>query len=269
MRALDKQSLIADRAAVLEILDSIPEDDELGRISFSERLAEIEAPLARYGGDENDHTGRVALIFDGDPVRGSRSVDAVFAGNALKTFQDLVSKRLAVEVFGELGARGPVPLRSRANLAVSNIVRGSVGFDVEEAIENEELADTAIKKAIDDVTSTIQKTAASDVAAFDEAIASLDHGFLVSLRAFFHNLDDSGAQVRIVDGGRDMTLDSAAVRRGRERVDNTEIDDREDDSIVGELLGLLQSGDGSKCFYAMGRPSAGPFWHQWLNAMWN
>ena len=38
---------------------------------------------------------------------------------------------------------------------------------------------------------------------------------------------------------RDANLDTKAVRRGRERVETTEVEDIEGETIAGELLGLL------------------------------
>jgi hypothetical protein len=61
----------------------------------------------------------------------------------------------------------------------------------------------------------------------------------VSLRDFFRALDDSQASVRIVEAERDHSLNSEAVRRARLRVDATDVEDTESDTVVGELLGLL------------------------------
>jgi hypothetical protein len=238
VKLLEKQSLIADRAAVAALLASLPADDMLGRLSFEARLSEIDQRLDALG-EAGDHTGSVALIFRGGPVIGAHSVDAEFASDALKGFQDIVSKRIAVEEVGELGQRGPLPIRVRGSLGVANMLRGSVGFLLEEQSANGALADTAVKRAIDDVTHIIQQTASEDAAGFDDAVQDLDNRLLVSLRGFFKTLDDARAQVRIVESERESELDSLAIHRARERLESTEIEERDDQVVVGELFGVL------------------------------
>src|SRR5258708_1964053 len=127
MKALERKALLADRASVIAMLERVGPADILGRMSFETRLSEIDARLEALG-VEADHLGSVALVFQGAPVLGSHSIDAEFASDVLKTFQDMVSRRVATEIAGELGERGPIPTRLPTNLGISNMVRGSVGF---------------------------------------------------------------------------------------------------------------------------------------------
>lgn len=244
MKEWERQSLLADQASVRAILADIPESDPLGRVSFSSRLAEIERQLTELGAGQ-DTTGSIALIFGGSPVSGSRSIDAGFASDALHSFQDLVVKRVASQEFGRLSTRGPIPLRSEVNLAITDIVRGSVGFVLEETTSNLEIADTVVKSAIEDVASVVVSTASESEADFERGIELLDHRLLISLREFFKTLDEGRASLRLVENAREAQLDSNAVHRGRQRVDRIEIKDDESEQIVGELLGILP---GSKRF---------------------
>jgi len=238
MKRLDLEALYADRETVRTMLAQLGDDDPIGRLSFGSRLAAIEAEIHRLAA-ATETTGSVALLFSGNPVHGSRSIAADFATSALKSFQDLVTKRIAGDEFGRLGTRGRLPERTASTLAIRELVRGSVGFVLEEHSENAELADTPIKKAIVEVTSIISQAAAEAEEEFEASVETLDPRILVSLRDFFQTLDDSGAAVRIVEESRDASLDSQAVHRARIRVDATEVRDIESESIVGELLGLL------------------------------
>jgi hypothetical protein len=237
MKRLELEGLVADRETVRAMLASIGEDDPIGRLSFESRLAKIDGDIHRLMAVD-EATGSVALLFAGNPVHGSRSIAADFATTVLKAFQDLVTKRIAAEEFGRLGARGRIPERSPSTLAIRELVRGSVGFVLEEVATNGELANTPIKRAIDDVTEIIAHTAAESDEGFEASVETLDPRLLISLRDFFQALDDGGASVRIVEGERDASLDATAVRRARARVDATEVNDVEGD-FVGELLGLL------------------------------
>jgi hypothetical protein len=237
MKKLEVGALLADREAVRAILASIAERDPVGRISFESRLREIEEQLAKLVA-VHETAGSVALMFGGGPVYGSRSIDAEFTSAALKTFQDLVTKRVASEELGPLGARGRIPRHSTANLSITELVRGSVGFLLEESAAQQELADTAVKKAINEIAEVITSIASENHDDFEQAVERLDDRLLVSLREFFKTLDDSHATVRIVEDQRDATLDSLAVHRARQRVEATQIAEEETD-VVGELLGVL------------------------------
>lgn len=238
MKRLDLEVLHADREAVKAILSGLEEDDPIGRLSFGARLANIESQIQQLSAVQ-EKIGSVALLFAGAPVHGSRAIAADFATSVLKSFQDLVTKRIAGEEFGRLGARGRVPERTPSVLAIRELVRGSVGFVLEENTANQEIAETPIKKAIDDVTTLIGHAAAEAEDEFEASVETLDPRMLVSLKDFFQTLDDGGAEVRIVEDERDATLDATAVHRARIRVEATEVLDTEKDSIVGELLGLL------------------------------
>ena len=238
MRRLELEGLLADRETVRAMLDGLGNSDPIGSLSFGARLAAIEDEIQRLSAIQ-DNLGSVALLFSGDPVYGSRSIAADFASSVLKSFQDLVTKRIAAEEFGKLGARGRVPERTRSTLAIRELVRGSMGFVLEETSRNAEIAETPIKKAIDEVTEIISHAAAESDSEFEASVETLDARMLISLRDFFQALDDGGASVRIVEDERDASLDSQAVHRARLRVEATDVQDTESETVVGELLGLL------------------------------
>lgn len=238
MKQLELESLSADREAVKALLAALSDKDPIGRLSFEGRLVAIESEIRQLDAS-HETTGSVALLFAGDPVFGSRSIDAEFATTIVKSFQDMVAKRISSEEFGRLGTRGRIPERTASALAIKELVRGSVGFILEESTRNEHLTDTPIKKAIDEVTLVIEQASAENSYAFESTIENLDPRLLVSLREFFRALDDGGASVRIVEDERDANLDANAVRRGRERVETTEVEDLEGETVTGEILGLL------------------------------
>ena len=238
MKRLDLESLSADRAAVKTMLAALSDKDPIGRLSFEGRLAAINDEIRRID-SSHERTGSVALLFSGTPVFGSRSIDADFATTVVRSFQDLVAKRIAAEEFGRLGSRGRIPERTASALSIRELVRGSVGFILEENSQNGQITDTPIKKAIDEVTAVIEQASAENADAFASTVETLDARLLVSLREFFKTLDDGGASVRIVENDRDAKLDATAVKRARDRVETTEVEDMDDEIVTGELLGLL------------------------------
>lgn len=238
MKKLERDSLLADRGQLDALFAELPDEDLVGRLSLEARLREVNEALATLAGKQ-ETLGQVALFFAGGPVLGSRAIDADFATKAISTFQDLLTKRIASEERGKLGARGKIPLRTPTALAIRDVVRGSMGFVLEEHADNGQVTDSVVKKAIAEITDTIAKTAATDDAAFEEAVEGLDGRLLGSLRDFFQTLDDRRATLRIVEDEREETLNSEAVHRGRLRVESTEIAEIEGEVVSGELMGLM------------------------------
>jgi len=238
MKKLERDALLADREAVQLLLGAMHADDVLGRVSFASRLEQINERLAQL--DQHvELTASVALFFGGDPVFGSESIETDFTARVLTAFQAMVSKRLASDEYGSLGDRGPLPQGAHAPLAITELLRGSVGFLLEEGSKNQEIAATVVRGAVDQVTHLVDTAASEDPVAFEQTVEVLDHRLLISLRDFFRTLDDSHATVRIVEDERDTTLDRNAISRGRQRVETTQVEDRDSDTVVGELLGLL------------------------------
>jgi hypothetical protein len=238
VKKLEKEALEADRNSVMEILSDISADDYLGQMSFRSRLDDIEKQLRELE-STSETLGKVALLFGGAPVTGSRGINAKFAGDVVSQYQDLVAKRVAQHEVGRLGARGPIPFRYESTLALTDVIRGSIGFMLEESAENESLVETTIKKAIDEVTGIIRDTSSAIADDFERIVESLDPRLLGALRSFLASLDEGAATVRIVDAIHDETFDKLAIKRARERVEMTEIEERDDETIVGILHGLL------------------------------
>lgn len=238
MKELERQALLADQAAVRRILADIPDSDPPGRLSFSSSLEAIERRLAEL--DSTTRTaGLVALMFGASPVFGARAIDTPCTSSALRTLQDLVTRMVAGEEGGKPASPGRLPLYSEASLAITDIVRRSVGLVLQESAPSEQLPDTVVKSAIDQVADMMIATGSESDAQFEAAVESLDSRLLGSLAEFFRALDGADASLRILAGNRDVLLPLSAIRRGRYRVDATEIKDEESDQIVGELLGLL------------------------------
>jgi hypothetical protein len=237
MRKLERDALLADRQAVLQLLELMHVDDVLGRLSFETRLRQISNRLAQLD-QVIENTASVALFFGGEPVFGSESIDAEFTTRMLSAFQAMVNKRLGSEV-GSLGERGPLPQGTQGPLAISELLRGSVGFLLEEEIRNQEIAPTVVRGAVEQIIQLVHSAAAEDPDEFAGTVESLDHRLLLSLREFFRTLDERHGTIRIVDNDNDRSLDSRAIARGRQRVETTQIDEHDSETMIGELLGLL------------------------------
>jgi hypothetical protein len=235
VRKLEIENLNAEAAALDAMLRSrTAEEDPIGHMQYSERLAAVREELQALGTDQ-DLVASVALFFAGRPVVGSRGIRADFAGRAVEIFQDVVSKRFAANEVGDLGARGPVPLRVNSDLLLTNVARGSFGVILEESVDTLPLAQTQVKVVLDEVVASMRAAADEDGSDFEQMLETIDSRYLRSLGEFFELLDDEDATVRVVEGDVDQQLSTAEIHRARERTGAAQIDERDDNVLVGTL----------------------------------
>ena len=232
------EGLQAELAAVESLLRQAAEfSDAISEFQLSKRKEIIESEILKLIA-ESSPTANVVLFFGGKPVFGSRGISADFAGDAIKQFQELVSKTFAINELGQIGERGPVPLKQSTNLMVTEIAKGSFGFVLEELQDQLAMFDTGLKAITEEVAILIERTASPNELEFEEAIQKLDARSLIALKDFYVILDKNSATIRIVEEKFDFMLDESAVRRGRERTEATSIDE-EDEFFSGTLMGFL------------------------------
>jgi hypothetical protein len=222
LRKLERTGLQADLASVNALLADLSEgDDPIGFAQFAMRRAQIEQALTALG-QVGEGTGKVALLFGGRPVWGSRGIEADFAARALDPFQRAVGAQ-AAGAAGPVGARGRLAQDVTPRLLVTAVGRGSFGFILEEAADNAQLVETPTKHALDDIARLARAAAAPDEEGFNAAVDAIEPRALQALAEFFKQLHESGAQLRLVEGDEDFELDAEAIGRARTRTEQTQI----------------------------------------------
>jgi hypothetical protein len=241
LKKLKIQSLRADISSLDRLLEGrTSENDPLGFLQLKKRRDTLTAKLEEIEGVAQ-HKAAVALFFAGEPVVGSRGIDAAFAGKTMSLFQDLVSKQFAMEEVGTLGRRGPVALHSNSDLLVTNVVRGSIGLLLEEADQNEVFTNTQLKVVVDHVIDVLAAATAPKGDAFEEALDGMVPRFLTSLGDFFEVMDEKRALLRVVGSECEFEFDNEAIRRGRERARAAHIDEKEHEELIGKIFILPDS----------------------------
>ena len=236
---LERQYLQANLSQVQRLLaDCAADDDPIGHHQYSQLVEKFETQLMAMPDVIAQAPAGVALFFGGRPVVGSHGIHADFSSKALDSFQKIVSQRYAAEELGPLATRGRVPLKDNTHLLITDIVRGSFGFVLQAAAPSNEAeaADTSLKTVVDKVASTISRLAAQDDMMFDEAVAEIDERQKSTLLEFFKLLDTEGATMRLVEGERDFELNSASVKRARNRVEQLQITDHTQE-FAGQIAG--------------------------------
>lgn len=236
---LEQKFLQANLAQAQVLLaDASQDDDPIGQHQFGQLVQELEGKLADMPRAIERAPAGVALFFGGRPVMGSHGIQAGFSGKAIERFQTMVSQRFAAQELGPLASKGRVPLKDNTHLLVTDVVRGSFGFVLQAAEEDDEAQGlgTTLKSVVDKVADAISRMAAQDEALFDDALAEIDERQKNALTDFFKLLDTEGATMRIVEGARDFELDQASVQRARRRVEQLQIVDRTQE-YSGQLVG--------------------------------
>lgn len=219
------------------IEDSIADSDVVGRLSFTARLQSVEEELAALR--SRDHrVAEIAILFDGAPVDGKRSIDASFATQALHHFQSIVTRLFSANLIGELAARGKIKGSDLAALSIRGVVTGSFGFILEEkdALQSSAIK-TPIRHALEEATSL-----------FDEFTQESDDNFLIdvddinprvfkALSQFFRHLEKNGASLKASLPDRHLSFDRAGIARAYRRISDTHVK-IELVMWVGTLVGL-------------------------------
>lgn len=237
---LHRDALRSDIASVQALLARARGRDPLGEISLQARLRGLEGQL-RSLEQETATRAHVALVFDGRPVRGSSSIDADFAGQALQDYQELVTRQVAAVSAEGLGARGPVPaqIKRQSRMNITALVHGSFGFMLEENDEGQpSMLETATHAAVHSVTDLLQGVAAPDEGWFEGHLPELDARLFASLKGFITTLHRAGSTLKLSEEDRDLRLAPVDVERAYLRMSQVDVDE-DDATVEGELLGIV------------------------------
>jgi hypothetical protein len=237
LRKLDRDFARADLAAVTGLLARLGNEDVMARLGLEARLEELQQTVAALEEIPDAPTASAALFFGGEPVAGTRGIESEFAGQAIGKFQDLVSKVLAHESVG-LGQRGVVPRKAASTLHITNIVRGSFGFLLEEVQPADQSVTTSLTAAVEEATRLLDAFKESDEEQFRSAAESMDERLLSTTREFFGLMRQSGATFRLVAGNHDRSFGSQDVVRAAERATSTHVEETEV-AVSGRLTGVL------------------------------
>ena len=237
IKQLSLQGLRADLGQARQMLSCARQVSDLVAVmQFQHRVSELALEIDQLvcGEEPGAH---VAIFFGGQPVLGSRGIDATFASKAIESFQRLLARHFAHSEGGSLGARGPIPVQDEARMVITDVVRGSFGFVLEEAPAGGRAVETQLRDALHQITESLAHLA-SDSNDWTDALEVLDERVVAELKLFFELLDDAGANIRIVEGDADRSLSQSSIQRARARIDHTTVTEEESAWIPGRLVGF-------------------------------
>jgi hypothetical protein len=186
-----------------------------------------------------DNYAQVALLFNGAPVVGSQEIKLDFAAKILENYQSVVGSLAAERAGAELGARGRLPAAFTSKLFIRDMVRGSVGFVIEEARPAQyDLVPSALKDAIDEATKILTDLSSIDGRKFDERMGKLSPRTIGAIKRMARILHDSGAETKIIDDEQELNLDYGSTASLNARLSEVEYAERPE-IREGVLLGLF------------------------------
>lgn len=209
------------------------------RLMWQNRLSEITQQIQALSVVRTNYAS-VAVIFDGNPVIGSGDIRLDFTADALDSYQKLVSLTLAAGIAREeLPQRGPLPGADLSRLFIRDLVRGSMGFILEEIVPDQiEAFPTPLKDAVENTTQLLATLSSGSDEEFEAMLNGTQPRLIGAVQRFAKVLYEAGASTRILGDERRLSLSTDDVGRLAERLGEVEVTE-EVGPIDGVLLGVL------------------------------
>ena len=227
-----------DLAFVEEQLRKFPDPFDTVGFMWKQRKKDLERQIAAEEATADSH-GEVALLFEGAPVLGSEEIRLQFATRMLENYQNFVSVLAAEKGGAELKTKGQVPNAFSSKLFIKDMLRGSVGFLLEEPTPAQtSIVPTALKEAIEEATCALRDLSSADPAHFQSRVDSLSPRAMNAVKKIAKTLSDAGAEAKIVDAEQELKLGQANVATLHARLNEVEILEHNEEQI-GVVLGIF------------------------------
>ncbi len=221
--------LLGEHNSLQRMLENIPEEDVLDRMSIESRLGQVKQRLEQAQVVEKT-PAKARLTFNGRPVIGTHGIFADFGMKAVNSFNDAVSA-VAASLSGTLAAMGPIPNRDQTRLLITATAKGSFGFELEEhqppsRLEFEEK--TPVEASLERILELLNSTLSDDDEQLADSATELDQRALDKIRDFIKTLDESEAVCALQYASHQFRFrDRGQVQRSLERLsqDNLHEDD--------------------------------------------
>ncbi|MQW38195.1 hypothetical protein [Sinorhizobium meliloti] len=236
---LSLESLENDRKFVERQRNKAPKDRwGTSKMMWEQRLTEIDERIEQIKSRPASRAS-VALIFDGLPVVGQGDIRLDFSTEALASYQRIVSAAMATQNGEEPAVKGKLKGEQKSKLFIRDIVRGSMGFILEElAPPQVDMFNTPLKNAVEQTTRIIATLNVASIEEFSATLESTPPRLIGALQKFTKVLRDAGATTKIVGDENRVALSLEDVSRLSERFSDVEVTE-EDVFYSGVLLGIL------------------------------
>jgi hypothetical protein len=235
---LSTRALQDDLAFVDEQLRRHSDPYDTLRLMWQQRHDQLQRELSELQASYTTFA-EVALLFEGSPVRGSEEIKLAFATKMLDQYQAFVGTIAAEKGGAVVAAKGQVPRAFTSRLFIKDMLRGSVGFLLEEPKPDQgSLVRTLLKDAVEEATLALADLASGETERFDTRADSLSPRAVNAVKKIIKTLNEADAEIKIVGTDGEVRLDREKIARLNIRLNELEVfEDREE--MKGMLLGIL------------------------------
>lgn len=236
---LSIEALEADKIFAMRQLESLPTSPwGTARLMWEQRLSEINRQIDEARTSASKYAS-VALVFNGLPVVGQSDIRLDFSTEALSCYQKMIAASLAVLSDTQVAAKGKIKGANQSKLYIRDIVRGSMGFLLEElAPEQSDMFDTPLKSAVERTTLFLENLNTAQVQEFNLLIDEAAPRLVAAAQKFTKVLKDAGATAKIIGSQQRLSLNVEDINRLFDRFTDVEVTE-EKTFIAGVLLGVL------------------------------
>jgi hypothetical protein len=215
MTPREKRRFLKRQIAESERLKQLAEGHPLMSPLISQREDEFRRELQDLPAAGRE--ARTVLFFTGDPVYGSKGIDAHFASTVLLPFLEMVKSEYAAEKHGHVGERGPRRDEDEARLLLTGLPRGSFGLELTHPESEDLFAEEQLSNVLVKLTELFSSAGKSDEE-FVHALEEVSPRVYARLPEFFKSIHDHGANIRMQTGNLEFALDRDRVSDAFTRV---------------------------------------------------
>ena len=232
------RNLRAELTYVESMLDRIPTENVIDRLSLQGRRQQVIEELARLDDVQTDFEP-TRLIFRGKPVIGDQGIMAEFGTKIVSLFNNTIES-MGASSKQELGSRGVLPEVENYGVMITGVARGSFGFQLERASDQLILVNEAdpVAAAVDRVKTIMEATLLTDDE-LAESLADTDPRVIKDIRVFLEELAENEATCTIEAKRREFSFDSVhQVQRSAARLLEDNVVQRAV-TLSGKFIGYL------------------------------
>jgi hypothetical protein len=248
MSRKERDHLRSEVGTLERFLLDLTEHDVIERVQLEHQLVEARKRLAAL--ETQPQSMPLPITFRGQPVEGTRSIDATFAAQALKAFVEATDTVAASLVSDDLKGRGRLPGAGERSLRIVDTAVGSFGFELElpalvtdDSVQKSLLPEVEevdpYVEAINTTLALLDEAATDDEDAISDLVAKVHPRAAAKVRAFAKVLADHHALFAAAFEGKQVRFDEGAqVRRVVDALKDEDISE-DDETHTGTLLGVL------------------------------
>ena len=237
MNLSEYRLLRAELNTLEDLINGLPEESIIERISLEYRKSQVEEELASLP-DQPQESVLVRLTFGGRPIVDSQGVRADFGSAAVKEFANAIAT-IGVSQRRSLQMRGALPDHADYDLMITDIATGSFGFELQPVMRNSlDHGHSPIESAIAETKSILEASIGTDEE-LTNAITETHPRALKALHSFLKKIADQEAVCAVEF--RDTVfrfLDVGQVRQSERRLSQENIHE-EERILEGRFLGAL------------------------------